>query len=716
MLLRRHLALGLSIAAIVSAALTYFAIARSDNPLGPDPHTVMALILINLLLLLGLVIIVSRRALGLWFALRRGSVGSQLQKRVLVMFSLLTIAPALLVSVFAALFFHFGVQSWFNERVNTALEESVAVARSYLAEHREILRADAVAMANDLDKQMHYIVGNPTAFNQIMNNQALLRSLSEGIVIQRNRIVAQTALSFALAFERISTDKMELANSGEVVVWVDDEEKLRAMVRLHSLPETYLLIGRLIDEKVLRHMDSASGAVAEYQRLRANVSELQIQFSVIFGLVVVLLLLAAVWYGMHFAARLVIPITRLIRASEQVRGGDFETKVPIHSQDDEIATLGRAFNRMTDELSRQRSALIDANRQLDERRRFSEAVLAGVTSGIIALDGYKRITLYNRSAAQLLSVTEEEPLTEDYLWSMLPQLEQLLAHAETATDKIVQQEMSFTKNGKTRTLLARITVERFQRVIEGFIITFDDITELVLAQRNAAWSDVARRVAHEIKNPLTPIQLAAERLKRKYSKQVTEDQDAYLRYIETITRHVGDIGKMVEEFVAFARMPTPVFGMHDVESIIRKVMFSEQVTHSKIHYTLRNDATRTQLLADEQQLSRAFGNLLKNAAEAIEGQTRKKSAPEGDIYIHLFNTDDTLQIEITDNGPGFPEEQMHQLTEPYVTTREKGTGLGLAIVKKIIEDHHGEILLKNSEKGGAIVQLIFSIDSDKNVT
>ncbi len=730
MLRGRHLAFGLSIAAVISAILTYVTIIDSDDQFGPDPHTVMIWTLINLSLLIGLVAVVSRRALGLWFALRRGSVGSQLQTRVLVMFSLLTITPALLVSVFSALFFHFGIQSWFNERINTALEESVAVAEAYLAEHSEIIRADAIAMANDLDKQMHHIMGNPAALNKIVNNQALLRSLTEGVVIQRNRIIAQTALSFALAFEHISTDKIERASNGDVVVWVDGKDKIRAFIKLHSLPDTYLLIGRLVDNKVLEHMDSARGAVAEYQRLKANVSQLQVQFSVIFGLVVLLLLLAAVWYGMHFAARLVIPITRLIKASEQVRSGDFDTKVPIHAHDDELATLGRAFNRMTDELARQRSALIEANRQLDERRRFSEAVLAGVSSAIIALDSSKNVTLYNRSAAQIFasdnnSDNQDNKISTNYITKLLPQLDNLLNQAERTAETMIQEEMHLTKDGKSRTLLVRITVERYQRIIEGFIVTFDDITELVLAQRNAAWSDVARRVAHEIKNPLTPIQLAAERLRRKYSKQISEDKDSYMRYIETISRHVGDIGKMVEEFVSFARMPTPVFAPHDIESLICKTMFSEQVSHDNIQYHIRNDAAKYHILADEQQLSRAFGNLLKNAAEAIESKFSTDTEPTsdnadgkyGEINIYLYNdSSGNLIVEITDNGAGFPEDKLHKLTEPYVTTREKGTGLGLAIVKKIIEDHKGEMHLENRSDSGARVKLIFPIDSDKNVT
>ncbi len=708
----KNFAIGLSIASIFSIILTYLAIAKSGHPLGPDPHQVMALILLNLILLLCLAVVVSRRALGLWRSLRKGSSGSQLQTRILVMFSLLTITPAVLVSIFAGIFFHSGVQAWFHKRIDTALEESVAVAEAYLTEHREIIRADAIAMANDLDVQAHQVISSPGLLNRIVNSQAALRSLTEGVIIQRNRIIAQTALSFALAFEQVSSDRLEQAAAGDVVVWIEDNDKLRAMVKLHSMLDTYLIIGRLVDEKVIQHMDSATGAVAEYRRLKSNLSSLQVQFSMIFGLVVLLLLLGAMWFGMHFAARLVIPITRLIRAAERVRGGDFSTKVPISTQDDEVATLGRAFNRMTQELSRQREELVAANRQIDERRRFSEAVLAGISSGVLALNEQKQITLYNRQAAVLLALPAQMTMERIYAWDILPELENLIAEAEIKPEKMTQKELTVTHEGRSRNLLVRIAVERFMDQVEGYIITFDDITELLVAQRNAAWSDVARRVAHEIKNPLTPIQLAAERLRRKYGKQITEDNQNYNKYIDTISRHVGDIGKMVEEFVAFARMPTPVFQTEDLENIVRKVVFSEQVAHPKIIYEIISRAENTKIWGDEQQLTRLFINLLKNAAEAIENKENKISR----IQVSLTQNSGQLAVVIHDSGPGFPPEHIHRLMEPYVTTREKGTGLGLAIAQKIMEEHRGEIQLENHPEGGAQVTLIFPLDSGKNVT
>jgi two-component system nitrogen regulation sensor histidine kinase NtrY len=722
LLASRNLVIILSSASILSVIATYFAIAETENHFGPDPHRIIGLILINLILFCALAVLVSRRALSLWFALRRRSTGSKLQTQILLMFSFLTITPALMVSIFSAVFFHFGIQSWFNQRINISLKESVAVAEAYLAEHREIIRNDAISITNNIDFQVHGVISHPSMLNEVLSQQAALRSLTEGVLVQNNHIIAQTALSFSLAFERLDSNKLERAASGDVVIWTEDRDRLRALIKVRSLPDCYLIIGRMVDDKVLRHVDEATGAVAEYRRLKANLSEIQIQFSLIFGLLVLLLLLTAIWFGMHFTARLVIPITRLIRAAERVRGGDFATRVPISAQsrEDEIATLGRAFNVMTEELSHQRSELIEANKQIDEKRRFSEAVLAGISAGVIALSEDKKLTLFNRRASQLLPLPDDFKIHQTAISDVVPELVALIDEADKKPERLLQNEITVQHEGRNRTLMVQITVERFMNQTEGYILTFDDISDLLVAQRNAAWSDVARRVAHEIKNPLTPIQLAAERLRRKFSKQITEDSDSYLRYLDTISRHVAEIGRMVEEFVAFARMPSPVFQKENLEMIIRKVIFSEHVAHPQIHYKIVNDSVATEILGDERQISRLFSNLLKNSAEAIEGYAEKHGgagAIIGSISIHfLTESHHRLAVIIRDNGPGFPPDLIHRLKEAYVTTRDKGMGLGLAIVQKIVEDHKGEMLLSNALHGGAEIKLIFPIDCDKNAT
>jgi two-component system nitrogen regulation sensor histidine kinase NtrY len=708
----RTLAAALVLAAIASFIATYISITRRSGLLAPDARGIVALILANLILLFGLAAIVVRRAVRLWASFKEGSVGSRMQTRIVVMFTMITIVPTVVVSVFSAWFFNFGIQSWFDERVSTALEESVAVAQAYLNEHKDIIRGDAIAMAGDLDREIDGGILTPARFNRIVNAQAALRSLTEAIVRQHGHILAQTQLTFSLAFEQLPADIIERADHGEVVVLLEDQDKVRALVKLKSLPDAYLLVGRLIDPKVLAHMDSANGSVQQYRRLKSNIFGIQVQFSIVFVLLALLLLFGAVLYGMHFSTRLIGPITKLVKAAERVRAGDFAARVPEGPKDDEVGTLARAFNRMTDELEKQRKDLIEANRQLDTRRRFSEAVLSGVSAGIMAVSRDRRVTLVNPVAAALLLLPQDTAQKGQLITEAVPEFTSLLALTEEKSGTQAADNITLIRRGKTYVLRVRVVVESTMDGIEGYIVTFDDITELLVAQRSAVWSDVARRVAHEIKNPLTPITLAAERLRKKYLPQITSDAENYVKYVDTISKHVGDIGKIVEEFVTFARMPAPVMKREDITALLRKAVFSEQTAHPDISYQMRLPERPLYLLCDEQQVSRVLLNLLKNAAEAFESL----EGHAGAIMAECAVDGDHCLVRLMDNGPGFPRDMMHRLLEPYMTTRAKGTGLGLAIVKKIIDDHKAQLVLENLPDGGACVTLIFSIDSGKNVT
>ena len=707
----RTVAAALVLAAMASFIATYISITRRSGMLAPDAKGIVALILINLTLLFGLTALVVRRAVRLWASFKDGSVGSRMQTRIVVMFSMITIVPTIIVSVFSAWFFNFGIQSWFDERVSTALEESVAVAQAYLSEHKEIMRGDAIAMAGDIDREISNSMITSTRFNNILNAQAALRSLTEAIVLQHSHILAQTQLTFSLAFERLPPDVLERADHGEVVVLLEEQEKMRALVKLKSMPDAYLLIGRLVDSKVLAHMDNANGSVQQYRRLKSDISGIQIQFSIVFVLLALLMLLGAVWYGMSFATRLIGPITGLVKAAERVRAGDFAARVLEGPKDDEVGTLGRAFNRMTDELERQRKDLIEANRQLDTRRRFSETVLSGVSAGIIAITRDQRVTLANPVAIAVLQLPHDMALRGQRVLDIVPEFAPLFLQTQEKPGTQAEGNVTLIRGGKTYVLRVRVAVESALEKIEGYIVTFDDITELLVAQRNAAWSDVARRVAHEIKNPLTPITLAADRLKKKYLPQITQDSDNYVKYVDTISKHVGDIGKIVEEFVTFARMPAPVMKREDLLVILRKAVFSEQTAHGEIGYRLQIPEHPVFVFCDEQQISRLFLNLLKNAAEAFENHPGK-----GAITIECVEEGGHCRVRVADNGPGFPPDMMHRLLEPYMTTRAKGTGLGLAIVKKIVDDHKAQLALENQSAGGASVTIIFSIDSGKNVT
>jgi two-component system, NtrC family, nitrogen regulation sensor histidine kinase NtrY len=712
--LSKNLALILTLLAFASAVITYMTIADSEVPLSMKPKRVWTLLLVNLGLLILLIVTMGTRIVKLWAALRANSGGSRLQKRILVLFSIVTILPTLIVSVFSALFFNLGIQTWFNERVQTAVQESLMVAEAYLSEHKENIRADALAMAGDLNQVSGLALTNPTEFNRIVATQSALRLLTESIVFRGNRILAQGRLSFALAFEHISQSALERAAAGEVVTMTTDDDKVRALVKLDNPSNTYLLVGRLVDSRVIDHMQSAQGAVNEYSVLKNQLNRLQIVFSMVFITLAILLLLSSIGYGMVFASRLTTPISGLATAAERVRGGDFSARVEDTMGKDEIGMLSRAFNRMTEQLQAQRSELIEANRRLDERRRFSEAVLSGVSAGVIAIDRDKRVTLSNRSSAAILSSVGRSIVTGAAITDILPGIHELLAQVEHLPGETAQGTLTVNENNNTLTLHVRVTVEKLGEEIEGFIVTFDDITLLVAAQRNAAWADVARRVAHEIKNPLTPIQLAAERLKRKYLKFISEDSESFVKYTDTIAKHAGDIGKMVEEFISFARMPTPVFSNEDVATILRKAVFSAQVANPGIDYQLDAPAEALTLECDERQIGQIMTNLLKNAAESIEARLAQNGQEKGRITVGLACDNDGITVTVEDNGTGFPGGESQKMLEPYVTTRSKGMGLGLSIVKKIVEDHKGRINIENISPHGARVMLSFLQQCDIN--
>lgn len=710
----RNITLVLVVASVISAFTTYTVMTRSDNPFGPDPEMVLALGLINVVLLLALITVVAHRAFRLWIELKRGSVGSRLQTRMVVMFSLISMVPTVTVAGFSAFFLNAGIEAWFSEKVNTGLEESVIVAEAYLREHRDSIRSDVRVMASEVDKGFYEGANTPATLSRLLSMLASSRGLAEAAIIQRGQMIAQTSLTFSLSFENMPPQAAEIAATGEIVV-VADDDKIRAIVKLRSMPDAYLVIGRLIDSRVVDHMENTQSAVNEYRAVRAQLSNIQIQFSIMFVLVSLLLLLVAIWYGMLFAARLVVPISQLVEAAERVRAGDYATRVDEGPENDELATLGRAFNRMTNQLASQRRDLMKANRQLDNRRRFSEAVLSGVSAGVVALDVNGSITLHNRSAQQLLGIPQGESITGRAVADIMPEIGGLLEEAVARPDKVQQAELTVQAGDKPLTFHARLAALEFDGEVESFILTFDDITPLVAAQRHAAWADVARRVAHEIKNPLTPIQLSAQRLKRKYQKDLgAEERENFAKYTDTIIRHVGDIGRMVEEFVNFARMPAPAFGRENMSDLLTRAVFSGETAHPHIAYHLELPEKPLFVDIDASQVRQVITNLVKNAAEAVEAQlangTMATVQTGGQITVTCTANEEHCVIEVKDNGVGFPGEQIHRLLEPYVTTRAKGTGLGLAIVKKIMEDHKGRVELENRPEGGALVRLVFPLE------
>ncbi len=711
--LERKLAFGLTLAAVLSGIATV-ASWTGAKEFGPDPDTVLGLLILDTILLLALGALVARQLVRLWTERRRGLAGSGLHVRIVLMFSLVAVTPAILVAVFSALFLNFGIQAWFSERVRTAIEASNAVAQAYLEEHRQSIRTEAFAMANDLNREAPLLMRDLSAFDDRLDIEAQMRSLSEAMVVDGSgRVVATSPLSLTLELELVPWAAIEQANLGQVAVLTNEDERVRAVVKLNRFIDAYLVVGRFIDPAVLEHISQTEVAVAQYRRLEARREGILITFVLIFVVVALLLLLAAVWIGLTLATQITRPISTLIGAAERVRKGDLSVRVDTEEPVDEIGTLSRAFNRMTSQLQTQQEGLVLANQVLDERRRFTEAVLTGVSAGVIGLDAQGVIELPNRSALELLGISLDSAIGRP-LADVVPEMATLMAEAMSRPERQAEAEVKLVLGERACTFIARIVAERSSGATSGFVLTFDDISALVAAERKAAWADVARRIAHEIKNPLTPIQLASERLKRKYLKEIRSDPATFAACTDTIARQVEDIGRMVDEFSAFSRMPRPEMKMESLNQLVRQVGFLERNRNPEIRIELDIPAHEVELRCDGRQVSQALSNLIKNATEAIAARRPEEDRvlPPGLIRVALSSeaSDDRhrrINILVEDNGCGLPADQRDRLTEPYVTTHAKGTGLGLAIVKKIMEDHGAELHLADRKGGGARVSMIF---------
>jgi len=714
----RKLAYGLAatavLAGIATAATMTGTLAQSY-----DIGTVVGLLYIDGILLLLLSVVVARRLVQLWQERRRGEAGAGLHGRLVTLFSFVAVTPAILVAVFSALYLNFGIQAWFSERVDSALSQSVIVAKAYLQEHRKNIQANALAIANDLNFNAPRLIGNRYALDGVLSSHATFRALSEAIVVDGSgRVLGQSRFSSAGdVIKSISKPAFLEADNGAIVVLeTASADQVRALMKLNRFLDTYLLVERFVDSRVTGHIERIDATVNEYKSLEKNRGKFQISFVMIFVVLALLLLLAAAWVGLTVSNQLASPISRLIRAAGEVSEGDLSVRLETSNDEDEISTLTHAFNAMTGQLENQRDGLMDANRELDERRRFTETVLTGVSAGVIGLDATGNIHLPNRSASTLLSTDLEETIGTPLI-EVVPEMGDLLSEVISLGGRMCQAETHLARNNESRTLHVRIAAERLDGQTIGYVVTFDDVTDLLSAQRKAAWADVARRIAHEIKNPLTPIQLSAERLKRKYLNEISSDPETFTACTDTIIRQVEDIGRMVDEFSSFARMPEPSIKTENLSEICRQVVFLEQNRNPDITFSSTFPEEDVTLNCDSRQISRALANLLKNAAEsitsAIEGGLTDQNSGEIDVSLEALPSADgaegeeTARLTISDNGIGLPAGSKDRLTEPYVTTRTKGTGLGLAIVKKIMEEHNGDLVMADREGQGAEITLLF---------
>ena len=691
----------------VLAGIATFLVLTGSVGLGITQDTLLALLMVDLVLVLCLGAMVVFGLVRLWAERRAGAVGARLHLRLVALFALVAVAPAILVAVLAALFFNFEVKTWFNDRVRAAVNNSVAVAEAYLQEHKQVIAADALAMANDLNRAWPALISSSERVHRLVENQAALRALSEAILFDTGgRVLARGGLTVSLEYDRPPPWAIERAAGGEVVILTSGtDDRVRALVGLNTVPQAFLYVGRFVDPNVLRHLELTRQASFEYNRLEDLRTDLQLTMAGVFVAFALLILLTAVGVGLGFANRLARRVSRLVAAAEQVRAGNLAIRLEETGSDDELGSLMRSFNRMTRQIGEQHGELVEANRQLEERRRFTEVVLAGVSAGVMGLDGAGRVNLPNRSAAALLAL-QPAALIGKPLVETVPEMGDLVAAALRQPARLNEGQIIIARGDSRRTLHVRIVAEQSaDGTVVGFVVTFDDVTELLAAQRKAAWADIARRIAHEIKNPLTPIQLSAERLKRKYAGQIAIDRDTFEQCTETIVRHVGDIGRMVDEFSSFARMPAPVMETVDVAAICRDSVLLQQTAHPAIEFELAIGAESIECQCDATLVSQALTNLLQNAVDAIGGRLAAPAAQPGCVDVAVTLADEDVAIAVTDNGRGLPAENREALAEPYVTTRSHGTGLGLAIVKKIMEDHGGQLVLEDRPPDGETTTL-----------
>ena len=702
--------LGVALVALsITAGLATYLILTGLTPIVPTHSVVVTVLLINAVLVLGMVALIAWQVWGLWVARKRQAAGAQLHIRIVALFSIIAVIPAILLAIFASVSLDRGLDHWFSTRTQSIINNSVNVATAYLKEHGQVIRSDAISMAADLDAASKLLKRKPQIFGRFLMAQATIRSIPVAYLIdEKGKLLATTGTLVDATYVRPPDKALELAIKGKAVIIAPGRSnKVAAIKKLDNFNDTYLYVVRPVNPQVLKHLRETRASVKEYSALSERRTGVQIAFALMYLAIALTLLLAAIWIGLWFANRLVSPIRRLIGAAQEVSEGNFNVQVPSGTTQGDLHQLSRTFNKMTQELRAQRDELVDTNAILEDRRRFIETVLSGVTAGVIGLDKKGIITLANPSSQDLLG-TARKSITGKSIKNAVPELSKLFERAKKQGGKTVHEQIHLVRSGQERNFAVRVTSERSGNKEYGYVITFDDVTELVTAQRSSAWADVARRIAHEIKNPLTPIQLSAERIRRKYGDSITHDREVFDRCTDTIIRQVEDIGRMVDEFSDFARMPKPNMEKCDVGEIIRETVFLFQMSHSDIKFEIDAPANPVIMNCDRRLMSQAITNLVKNASEAIDPEHKD----QGSIVTRLRTRAGRIILEVIDNGKGLPKQNRNRLVEPYMTTRAKGTGLGLAIVQKITEQHGGHLQLRDAPKrkgstGGACVRIDF---------
>ena len=705
----------LGVLSLLSALATFIAMTPSGDA---NKFLILLLLNLDLILLISLIITITKRLVNIWSRKKSGQLGAQLHSKVVVMFSLLAAAPAIVVAIFGAIFFTVGIDNWFSVQVQNALNKSLSVSDAYLEQAQKQIGTDAIDIAgminsSDILNGIEKLdIKKENDLKKFLNQIAYERGFTELIIFDENsKIVAESELSFLfksdVRLELLSLSKS--SNRPAMNYSINEKEKVvSAISPINIFAKHYIYISKFKDSKVINDIKLVRNAVNNYKSVENKKEGLHITFTMIFIVVAVLLMFVAILMGLNFANGLVMPITNLANAAERVSLGDLKVRVPDYGNKDEIADLSKVFNKMTEQLENQRNDLISSNKELERRIRFTETVLTGVTAGVLGLDKNGKIFLPNRTALDLLDL-DSNKINNSYLINVVPEMKELFLDLKKNNLPLVMGELDLTRKNKKLTLITKITIEKDKNKILGYVVTFDDMTEFFKIQRVAAWSDVARRIAHEIKNPLTPIQLAAERIKRKYKSHITLEPDVFLSSISIIIRQVDGMRKMVDEFSAFARMPVPVYKKANLTNLVKELGSISLLSNKLINVKIKTPKKNIIAVIDENQIRQALQNIISNAINSMLEQ-KKINNTKYELAIELKErVNNRYAILVIDSGMGLPNNMLEDLTDPYVTTRKNGTGLGLAIVKKIMEDHNGELILNNlKDNSGVCASLVFS--------
>ncbi len=695
--LTRKLGFATVLALFFTGTLT-FLILFGLTPLEPNPFIVRSALLANTALAIILVLLISMEVYRLLESRKNGRAAARLHIRIVGLFALVAAVPAILVAIVASVTLDLGLDRWFELRTKEIVQGSVNVAQAYVDESSRVHVNGTVSMASELDRARRVYSLDRTSFEDLMNLQTRGRGMIMSQLLREDGSAIITAkINQEVQLPDVPKESLEGAKSGELVFIPRGRTNLvGAVVKMRVIPDAYLYTVRPLREDVLASLRLMEENTSEYNELEQSRLSFQLTFAVLYLAVALMILLAAIWMGISVADRFVRPIRRLITAADSISGGNLDVYVETKHTEGDFKNLGDTFNTMTTQLKQQRSQLLQANADIDRRARFTEAVLSGVTAAVIGVQKDGKVRIANSTTHSILGANLNP---DTNINDLFPALGGVLENARKSGKSEYREQVTMMIDGQSRTLNAQVTQERDVSSDHSFVITIDDITDLVVAQRSTAWSDVARRIAHEIKNPLTPIQLSAERIRKRYSKYITEDKEVFDQCTDTIVRQVGDIGRMVDEFSSFARMPKPEMARDDVVKTVQEALFTQKVANPGINFELAITEKQNIAEFDNRLLSQALINVIKNAVEAIEAQFANedgKRKEKGQVSVKVWHDKAMIVMDVIDNGKGLPEEDRQKLLEPYMTTRQKGTGLGLAIVRKILEDHGGTIELMDA--------------------